>query len=521
MAFFSDLEAHAATLRALIGDDPRAVDLPARVAALDDDAIVATIAEASAVVRAAESLRIAATGVVAARSSRAAGHSGLSQVRGHRSPVSLVQEITGASRTDAVKQVRLGEAMWAAVPTADDADAPDQADTAPVARPWHAPLSQALLGDRITAAQHDAILRNLGEPPTIDADDTAAAAAGADDGTDADDAADAAGAERRRLVDAAREEARAAWETAACQLIDEAGCRTVEDLAAQARAIRDILDPEGAQRRFEHRYARRSFRTWRDADGVLHGSFIFDDEGALWVQTIHDHALAPRRGVRFVDDTTRAEQLADDPRTTDQLAYDLMIDVLRAGALAEPEAVFGTRQAGIRLLITQDAVHAAERGEPATGSAQDDCAPVPATLALQHACDTGISECLIDAAGNPLDLGREARLFTAKQKLTLAIRDGGCRWPGCDRPAHYCESHHIDAWAAGGRTDVDRGILLCRFHHMQLHHGGWTITRHRKDDFVLHPPGRAAPILLTTRLARRYQWRSSPPPPRFLPTAVA
>lgn len=49
------------------------------------------------------------------------------------------------------------------------------------------------------------------------------------------------------------------------------------------------------------------------------------------------------------------------------------------------------------------------------------------------------------------------------------LRDGGCLWPGCDRPAHVTEAHHIDPWAGGGATDCDRGILLCRFHHLTLH----------------------------------------------------
>ena len=47
---------------------------------------------------------------------------------------------------------------------------------------------------------------------------------------------------------------------------------------------------------------------------------------------------------------------------------------------------------------------------------------------------------------------------------------------------------HIDHHAEGGNTDTDRGILLCRFHHMALHDGGWRITRDGLGDFVLHPP---------------------------------
>jgi hypothetical protein len=56
---------------------------------------------------------------------------------------------------------------------------------------------------------------------------------------------------------------------------------------------------------------------------------------------------------------------------------------------------------------------------------------------------------------------------------------------------------------------------------MELHHGGWRITREGKGDFVLHPPpGRGDPVVLTSRLALRYAWSDvDPPPKRFRPAA--
>lgn len=521
MAIFTDIETHVATLRGTVGADAEASALPHIVSRLTDHQVISLLTETAALIRAAQAVQVVASGVAAARSTRDAGHSGLAQVRGQGSVTSLLQDLTGITRSDALKQVRAGESLIEGLTgtgadgggggdgPGGDGGASCDAVQARTPRPWHAPLGEALLHGRISGDQHDAIRRGLGEPPTVEI----TAPEGAPTETSAATVA---------LLTASRDEARRAWECAATQLIDEAACRTVEDLASQARAIRDLLDPEGAQRRFDERYERRSFRTWKDRDGISHGSFQFDDEGALWIKTILDTALAPRRGVRFVDEAEkqRAQVLTDDPRTNDQLAYDLAIDLLRTGALADAATVFGTRQAGVRIIVTQAAADAADRGEPATASAQDDTATLPAWLASQHACETGVRECRFDHAGNPLDLGREARLFSAKQKLSLAIRDGGCRWPGCDRPAHYCEAHHIDPWAGGGSTDIDRGILLCRFHHGQLHHGGWRITRHGRGDFTLHPPGAQPPVTLTTRLARRYLFASAaPPPPRFRPAA--
>jgi len=506
MDFFSELAAHVAALRGALGCDLVAEQLPAHLDRLSDDGVVAVLAAATGLVRAGEKARIAASGVAAARSAREAGHSGLAQKRGHRGPASLIQEITGATRAEATRQVRLGQSLRAeaGIPPvtgamADAATPADSSAATPSAHePWHAPLGRALLGGAIGSAQHDAILRGLGEPPTQD---------------------DAPSAQ----TDAVRE----AWALAAEQLIAEASVRTVEELGRTARTIRDQLDPEGAQRRFDERFDGRSFRLWRDADGVRRGSIVFDDLGGAWAQTILDSALRPRRGgPRFVDaaENARAEQLLEDERTNDQLAYDLFLDVLHAGALADAPTVFGTRQAGVRVVVSSESLTVARAGGAAVALLEDDQTALPGWLAVQHACDTATRGITIDTGGNPLDLGREARLFSGTQKVALAVRDGGCRWRGCDRPASSCEAHHIDEWERdGGRTDVDRGILLCRFHHMELHHGRWRITREGRGDFVLHPPPqRGDAIVLAPRLPLRH-WLADaePPPKRFRPVRGA
>lgn len=492
MAIISEIGEQVEALRALLGGDPEGEELAARVSTLDDDAIVAVIGCASAVMRCAERISIAGAGVAVSRSTRDNGHSGLAQARGHRNPTALIQEITGSSRGDAQKQVRLGQTLLEKALSdeshdenvADDysGEEPARPAVAPVALPWHEPLGVSLMRGEISSTQHDAILRGLGEPP----DDSS--------------------------------EAQEVWRLAAEQLILEAHERTPEELRAASRTIRDRLDPEGAARRFNERFERRSFRLYTDADGRRHANIAFDDAGAAWMQTIVDAALRPRRGgPRFVDseERARAEELSADSRSNDQLAYDLIMDVLRAGALADAASVFGTRQAGVRLVQ----VVSAETGNAPLAHTEDGLASLPGWIAEQHTCDTGAVHVTVDACGNPLDVGREQRLFTPKQRIALAIRDGGCRWRDCDRPASYCEAHHTDHFSDGGRTDIDRGILLCRFHHMNLHHGGWWITRDGTDDFVLHHPSGQA-ITLAPRLTLSHAWAGiDPPPRRFRPAA--
>lgn len=158
----------------------------------------------------------------------------------------------------------------------------------------------------------------------------------------------------------------------------------------------------------------------------------------------------------------------------------------------------------------------------ATGQAEDGGEALPGSVIDRALCQHGSIDVTVNTQGNPLDLGREQRLFTAKHKLALAIRDGGCAGIGCPVPAASCESHHIDHVAHGGHTDIDRGILLCRFHHMQLHNNGWRIVRDGLGPFILvPPPGHRSPDgtetparQLHTKAPWSWAWDPPPPPER-------
>src|SRR5690606_23017891 len=106
----------------------------------------------------------------------------------------------------------------------------------------------------------------------------------------------------------------------------------------------------------------------------------------------------------------------------------------------------------------------------------------------QMACTAGIVSAVLGKDSQVLDLGREQRLYTTAQRLALANRDGGCAFPGCDRPPGWCESHHIVPWARGGPTTIENGVLLCGAHHRLMHHSEWEVRLgpDRKPEFM--PP---------------------------------
>jgi hypothetical protein len=113
----------------------------------------------------------------------------------------------------------------------------------------------------------------------------------------------------------------------------------------------------------------------------------------------------------------------------------------------------------------------------------------------QLLCDCDISRIVTGPNGLTLDVGRMRREPTPAMRRALVERDGGCRWPGCDRPAGFCDAHHVVPWWPDrGPTNLKNLILLCSHHHRVTHRAGWWLTYdgttlevHRPDGTTLQP----------------------------------
>jgi len=70
-----------------------------------------------------------------------------------------------------------------------------------------------------------------------------------------------------------------------------------------------------------------------------------------------------------------------------------------------------------------------------------------------------------------IDADETAHAETASYQPTDAIRtfvegrDGTCRWPGCNVPAHNCQLDHRHNFAEGGPTSPANLFALCQHHH--------------------------------------------------------
>jgi Domain of unknown function (DUF222) len=96
-----------------------------------------------------------------------------------------------------------------------------------------------------------------------------------------------------------------------------------------------------------------------------------------------------------------------------------------------------------------------------------------ASSARRLACDATIIPAVLGTSSEPLDLGRASYTVSTALRRALILRDGGCAFPGCDRPHRWCHSHHLRHWADGGPTMLDNLVLLCGHHHRLLHHSDW------------------------------------------------
>jgi hypothetical protein len=113
--------------------------------------------------------------------------------------------------------------------------------------------------------------------------------------------------------------------------------------------------------------------------------------------------------------------------------------------------------------------------EPAT---LEDGTPIPVSELAAAMCDCEITRIVIDAVGAPLDLGRTQRLFSGPQRRAVIARDRECAWPECHLHARWCQIHHVRWWERdAGPTSVDNGVLLCSFHHHEVHRRDLAIER--------------------------------------------
>jgi len=389
--------------------------------------------------RRVETVAAAFAGEIAHRSRRELGRTGLAATEGVRSAEELIAKVTAGSRRDAHTLVKAAELL----PT----PARENTPPAPPIPAWCAAIGEAVASAGISVEAAEIIRTRLGQATGVPEE---------------------------------------ALHEAAVALIDAAPELTVENLVTRAARVRDELDLAGIAERENALRDKRFLRITRQPDGMTRVSGLLDPESAAIIVPVLDAATSPRRGgPRFVspDAQQRAEDLMRDERTTEQLTLDVFVELVRAGSRVDDGKLLGDRKPAVRILVTKTDLESPKRPEGTREGAaffEGQADAVSIATAERFICSSGAVPILFDTGGRVLNLGREQRLFSEKQRIVMAARDGGCLM--CGAPPSWCEAHHIDHWDEHhGRTDVDDGVLLCRFCHLTIHNNRWRVRRHGGD----------------------------------------
>ncbi|CAN5318874.1 HNH endonuclease signature motif containing protein [soil metagenome] len=373
-------------------------------------------------------------GELARRSSRLAAREGA------RSPELLIERLAGVTPAEAHALVRIGGLFDASL---DGVSGGGHADV----------VAESIAAGAISVLAADAVLTGLGEPTaTVTAHDLAAAA--------------------QIMVERAPE-------------------IPIRRVAAEARSLRDDLDSSGIAEREAMMRERRFLRLSPQPDGMTRVSGLLDPESAAIVVSAFDEVTAPRRGgPRFVDvaEKARAQRVIDDPRSTDQLMADTFVELIRIAGGADQNVGYGQRTPAVQIHVDAAGLHSGV----GTATFEGQSVAVSVETARRFVCSAGQIGVLFTGA-DPIDVSPEARFFTRRQRRALAARDGGCRYPGCDRPPSWTEAHHVNRYGRGGPTTVENGILLCRFHHMAIHNQGFQVIR-RGSRYFLIPPSESGRV---------------------------
>lgn len=242
----------------------------------------------------------------------------------------------------------------------------------------------------------------------------------------------------------------------------------VDDLRATARHLKQVIDPDGSLRQAETDFQRRWLTVAPMLDGMHSVEGVLDTESAALLNS----ALAP----------FAVPSGADDRRTAAQRRADGLTEIVAAAVKSGELPTLSGSSTALQVQVSLATLVGGE-GDPAQLLSSGSTTPLWITGPSlgRFTCDAAVRRIVLDPSGVPVELGRQVRLFSGPQRQALATRDAGCRFPGCDRPARFTDAHHLVPWTAGGPTTLANGLLLCRYHHRQVHEGGWRIQPTHPD----------------------------------------
>ena len=232
-------------------------------------------------------------------------------------------------------------------------------------------------------------------------------------------------------------------------LVAQAATASSKRLPQVLAAWKHNTDPQAAEAEAERLHTQRVLHLSCDWSGMLRLSGLLDPESGGIVQ-------AAIRGL--------SEPAVLDPadgRTPAQCRADALTEICRRYLDGTPGT--GSSRPHLTVTIPWNTLQAG------SGVIDTEAGPIAAETFRRLACDATISRIILGEDGVPVGGGEARRSIPPALRRALDLRDQHCTHPGCDMPARYCDAHHIQHWADGGKTEVSNLRLLCRKHHRDAH----------------------------------------------------
>ncbi|MFI5285745.1 MAG: DUF222 domain-containing protein [Candidatus Dormibacteria bacterium] len=254
-------------------------------------------------------------------------------------------------------------------------------------------------------------------------------------------------------------------------LLDQALAHGLKRFRDDCAHVRHAADAAAYLAQQHEDVSYRSLEMHTGEGGALHLQGFFDPVGGASLRAALD-PLARWSG-------------AGDGRSREQRYADALVELAGHGL---DEGVM-PRAGGQRPHVQVTTTLATLVGTPgAPAGTLEHAGPVASATVQRLACDASITRVLLGPESTAADVGRAHRLPSSATRRALRVRDEGCVWPGCDRPASWTAAHHLIHWAHGGPTELNNLVLLCHRHHCMVHEGGWQLIRSEDGAIVALAP---------------------------------
>jgi hypothetical protein len=251
------------------------------------------------------------------------------------------------------------------------------------------------------------------------------------------------------------------------KLLGQARKQTIARFHDSCYHARHAADPQGCAKDEAQDVERRSLEFGNSEDGMVFVNGMLDKVGGAAVRAALE-PLAQRAG-------------KDDDRCRERRVADALIEI----CTHELDNGVPSRRTHLQVTTSLETLLGLA-GAPA--AEMELSLPISAKAVERLACDRTVTRVLLGSDSTVIDVGRARRVISGAQGKALRVRDRGCAWPGCDRPATWTSGHHLVHWINGGLTDLSNLVLLCYRHHWMVHEGEWQIVRADDGRMLTIPP---------------------------------